>query len=252
MGIIEVEKLTRIYKTKGKDDIIALNNVSFTVMKGEVFGLLGSNGAGKTTLIKILSTFLAPTEGNANIFGYNTFGEEKKIRKKINLVYGGERGLYWRLSAYDNLIYFGDLYLIPRKELKKRANALLRLVGLEEKKDLRIESFSKGMIQKIQIARGLINDPDVLFLDEPTIGLDPIAVEELHNIIRKLNDKGKTIILTTHYMEEADELCDRIGFLKNGKLLDIGNSRELKEKYLHNSEANLKELFFEVLQNANT
>ncbi|BBK22842.1 hypothetical protein Aargi30884_17450 [Amedibacterium intestinale] len=248
MKIIEVKKLHRYYTSRDKKRVTALNNVSFDIFDNEIFGILGTNGAGKTTLIKIMSTFLAPSEGCVKVFGKKTFGEEKSIRPKINFIFGGERGLYNRLSAYDNLLFFGDLYLVPYSELKKRINYLLELVGLYEVKDRKVETFSKGMVQKLQIAKGLINDPLVLFLDEPTIGLDPVAVNDLHNIIYDLKARGKTIILTTHYMHEADKLCDRIAFISKGEILDIGTSDELKLKYLNTTDAELEDLFVKVMK----
>lgn len=147
--------------------------MSFDVHKGEIFGLLGPNGAGKTTTIKILTTLLAPTAGRAKVLGHDTFGDEQRLRSKINFIFGGERSLYWRLSAYDNLRYFASLYKVPTSVQKERIPYLLDMVGLLDKQDLKVETFSKGMKQRLQIARGLINDPEVLFLDEPTIGLDP-------------------------------------------------------------------------------
>lgn len=246
MDIIEICNLTRIYKVKNGEDVVALKNINLNIKDNEIIGILGVNGAGKTTLIKILSTFLAPTSGTAKINGFNTFGEEKKIRGYINFIYGGERGLYWRLSAYDNLLYFGDLYKVPRKILRERIIELLKLVDLYEERNRKIETFSKGMFQKIQIARGLINDPRILYLDEPTIGLDPIAVKNLHEIIKKLKSQGKTIVLTTHYMEEADKLCDRIAFINKGEIADIGTPGELKIKHLKDEEGKLEEIFIKV------
>jgi len=206
----------------------ALKGISFEVKKGEIFGLLGQNGAGKTTTIKILTTLLAPTSGEARVLGYNTFGEEKHLRPHINFIFGGERGLYWRLSARDNLIYFSDLYKVDKKTREKRIPELLELVGLSDRADEKVETYSKGMKQRLQIARGLINDPDILFLDEPTIGLDPVAAKDLRQLILQLKAEGKTILLTTHYMQEADDLCDRIAIINNGKILKIGTPEDIK------------------------
>lgn len=232
-----VNNLTRTYNSRidfvnhKKVEVKALDGISFSVDKGEIFGLLGPNGAGKTTTIKILSTLLAPSSGEAKVLGYDTFGKEKKIRGKINFIFGGEMGVYRRISARDNLIYFSNLYGIPRTLREKRIYELLELVGLTEKSDIKVETYSKGMIQRLQIARGLINDPDVIFLDEPSIGLDPIGARELRELIKKLHQKGKTIILTTHYMYEADELCDRIAIINKGKILALDTPEKLKEKY---------------------
>jgi len=211
-SIISVKGLQRDYiSTKGifkkdKKIIKAVNNVSFEVQKGEIFGLLGQNGAGKTTIIKILTTLLAPTAGEARVLGFKTFGEEKKLRPHINFIFGGERNLYWRLSARDNLLYFADLYKLNKETREKRISELLEMVDLADRADEKVEGFSKGMKQRLQIARGLINDPKVLFLDEPTIGLDPVGARDLRKLISLLSSQGKTILLTTHYMYEADEL----------------------------------------------
>jgi ABC-2 type transport system ATP-binding protein len=252
MGIaIEVKNLNRTYvgtlgMTK-KKTIEALKNISFTVNEGEILGLLGPNGAGKTTTIKILTTLLAPTSGEAKIIGHKCFGEEKFIRDKINFIFGGERGLYWRLSAYENLQYFGDIYKIPEKVLKRRIPELVKLVGLEGRENEKVEGFSKGMKQRLQIARGLINDPEILFLDEPTIGLDPIGAKDLRNIILKLKQEGKTILLTTHYMYEADELCDRAALINNGEIIDIDTPKHLKIKYLNDENGSLEDVYIKLI-----
>ncbi len=234
-NVISVKNLCREYiSTQGivkrkKQKIQALNNISFDIKKGEIFGLLGQNGAGKTTTIKILITLLAPTSGQAKVLGYNTFGQEKNIRSRINFVFGGERCLYWRLSARDNLIYFADLYKINKKVRDKRIKDIIELVGLKDRADDKVETYSKGMKQKLQIARGLINDPEILFLDEPTIGLDPISALELRKIIKMLSSQGKTILLTTHYMYEADELCDRIAIMDKGNIISLDTPENLKK-----------------------
>ncbi len=234
MSVVEVSNLKRNYKThigvfrRKKKITEALKGIDFSINKGEIFGLLGPNGAGKTTTIKILTTLLLPTNGNVRVLGYNVDGEEDKIRNRINFIFGGERSLYWRLSARDNLRYFADLHKITKKIREARINSLLKIVGLENRGDEKVETYSKGMKQRLQIARGLINDPEVLFLDEPTIGLDPVAAKELRHLILRLKNEGKTILLTTHYMQEADELCDRIAFINNGEILRIGTPEDIK------------------------
>ncbi|WP_346898326.1 ABC transporter ATP-binding protein [Clostridium sp. UBA7503] len=233
--VIVVNNLTREYKSvsgwlrKKKTTVNALNGISFDVEKGEIFGLLGPNGAGKTTTIKILTTLLIPTSGESKVLGHNTYGGEKNIRKHINFIFGGELGVYRRLSARDNLGYFANLYKIPKKIRSERIDELLKLVGLYEKADLKVETYSKGMTQRLQIARGLINDPDIIFLDEPTIGLDPVGARQLREIVKKLSMAGKTILLTTHYMHEADELCDRIAILSKGKIVALDTPKNLKK-----------------------
>jgi ABC-2 type transport system ATP-binding protein len=235
MGVISVRNLRRDYETtlgiikRDKKVVHAINDISFEVEKGEIFGLLGPNGAGKTSTIKILTTLLAPTSGEATVLGHKCFGEEKELRKKINFIFGGERSLYWRLSAYDNLSYFCDLYQIPEKIKKARIAELLEMVELSDRAHYRVETFSKGMKQRLQIARGLVNNPEVLFLDEPTIGLDPVGAKTLREIIKHLSGEGKTILLTTHYMQEADELCDRIAIINKGELYALNTSEKLKE-----------------------
>ena len=247
---IQVKNLFRDYETtigifkREKKIVPALRGISFSVKKGEIFGLLGPNGAGKTTTIKILTTLLAPTSGSAYVLGHKSFGDEKDLRKKINFIFGGERSLYWRLSAYDNLRYFSDLYKIDLKTQKKRIPKLLELVGLTDKRNYKVETLSKGMKQRLQIARGLINDPEVLFLDEPTIGLDPSGAAVLRKIIKDLANSGKTILLTTHYMQEADDLCDRIGIIDKGLLIDLDTPENLKSKYKKNT---LEEVYLQLV-----
>ncbi|MDK2866930.1 MAG: type transport system ATP-binding protein [Clostridiales bacterium] len=225
--MIEVLNVSRSFTTKKgiihrkTETMKAVNNISFSVNQGEIFGLLGPNGAGKTTTIKMLTTLLTPNEGKITILGYDTVKRAKEVQKRINFIYGGERSLYWRLTAKDNLIYFADLYNIEYKQMQSRVQGLLKLVGLEKYADKKVETFSKGMKQRLQIARALINDPEIVFMDEPTIGLDPAATHLLHEIIIDLKMRGKTIILTTHYMKEAEELCDRIAFIKQGEIVDI-------------------------------
>lgn len=233
-NIIEVNDLKREFiLTKGwvnrkREVVKAVDGISFEVKKGEIFGLLGQNGAGKTTIIKMLVTLLAPTSGTCKVLGYNAYGEEKKFRDKINFIFGGEMGVYRRLSARDNLRYFANLYYMDKNKADKQIEKLLELVELKDKADVLVETFSKGMIQRLQIARGLINDPEIIFMDEPTIGLDPFGAKILRDIIRKLKDDGKTIMLTTHYLYEADELCDRIAIINNGHLVALGTPQELR------------------------
>ncbi|WP_047985985.1 ABC transporter ATP-binding protein [Ornithinibacillus californiensis] len=235
-SIISVTDVKRTYKTetgyikKKRRQVDALKGITFSVEKGEIFGLLGPNGAGKTTMIKILTTMLTPTSGKVSILGFNPVTEMNSLRPHINFILGGERNLYWRLSAYDNLAYFADLYKLPRHEQKQTIDDLLELVGLTDVAHQRVETFSKGMKQRLQIARGLVNNPEILFLDEPSIGLDPVSARKLREIIQHLNGKGTTILLTTHYMFEADELCDRIAFIDKGEIVDIDSPENIKQK----------------------
>lgn len=230
--IIEVKNLSRFYKLK-EGTKCAVDNISFDVGEGEVFGLLGPNGAGKTTTMKILTTLLLPSAGEAKVLGYDVVSESHKIRDKINFVYGGERGVYGRLTAKEYMHYFCTLYKIKFKEQSSLITDLLNLVQLQDAINQKIHTFSKGMTQRLHIARCLINNPKLLFLDEPTIGLDPIGAKLLRDLVKELSSKGITIILTTHYMQEADELCDRIAFIKGGKVSLIGDPEHIKRSCNH-------------------
>jgi len=190
--------------------------------------LLGPNGAGKTTMVKIFTTLLLPTSGTARVLGLDAVKEQWALRRRIGFVFGGERGLYWRLSGLDNLRYFADLYRIPPEVSRLRIPELLERLGLAGRERDRVELYSRGMKQRLHLARGLLNDPEVLFLDEPTIGLDPVGARELRLIVRELADAGTTIFLTTHYMFEADAICDRIAVIKDGGIVAEGTPSSIK------------------------
>lgn len=209
------------WRQRRSQEVSALSEVTLDIRRGEVFGLVGPNGAGKTTFIKVLSTLLTPSGGRAAVLGYDVVTEFREIRKSINFVFGGERGLYWRLSCLDNMRYFADLYRIPRSVSTERVEQLIRLVGLWERRFDRVESFSKGMKQRLHLAKALINGPAVLFLDEPTIGLDPTAAHLVRDIVEHIKSTGTTVLLTSHYMLEMEELSDRIGVLNNGRLQTV-------------------------------
>jgi ABC-2 type transport system ATP-binding protein len=232
---VAVNNLSRTFATergflrRHRDVKHALTNISLAVEAGEIFGLIGPNGAGKTTLIKILTTLLTPSQGSAQVLGFDVVTQARQIRPHINFIFGGERGLYWRLSAYDNLSYFADLYQIERKIAKARIEQLLTMVGLWERRQERVESYSKGMKQRLHIAKALINDPQILFLDEPTIGLDPAAARFLRNLISEIRATGVTIFLTSHYMVEMEALCDRIAVLNEGVIVKLDTPAGLKE-----------------------
>jgi ABC-2 type transport system ATP-binding protein len=197
----------------------ALRGVDLEVQRGEIFGLLGPNGAGKTTLVKILSTLLTPSSGTARVLGLDVVAESAKLRPRIGLVLGGERGVYTRVSARENLRYFADLYGLPPAHRAARIQQVLDRVGLTENADRRVEEYSRGMKQKLHIARGILHEPEMLFLDEPTIGLDPKSARETRKLIRGLVADGVTIFLTTHYMFEAEELCGRVAVLTKGRIV---------------------------------
>ena len=254
--VIEVENLKREFMVKKgwfrrKNEVVkAVDGVSFQVKKGEIFGLLGQNGAGKTTIIKMLITLLAPSSGTCKVLGYNTYGEEKAFRNKINFIFGGEMGVYRRLSARDNLKYFANLYYMNNDQAEKQIDNLLELVDLKDKADVLVETFSKGMIQRLQIARGLINDPEIIFMDEPTIGLDPFGAKMLRDIIKILKCHGKTIILTTHYLYEADELCDRIAIINDGHLIAMGTPSELRDLVGAMDELTLEDVYIKLVEDS--
>ena len=218
-----------------KKRITAVDNVSLDIRRGEMFGLLGPNGAGKTTLIKLLCTLLLPTKGSARVAGHDLVSGAEEVRKKVGVVLGGERALYWRLTARENLWFFSQLYDIPEKEAKRRIRDLLDLVGLTERADDRVENYSKGMKQRLHIARGLINEPEIILLDEPTIGLDPAAARELRALVRELTTKqGRTVVLTTHYMQEADAMSDRVGIINKGRIIALDKPGNLKRSMQSN------------------
>jgi ABC-2 type transport system ATP-binding protein len=231
----KVFNVTRGIIRRTKSQIVAVRDVSFEVEYGELFGLIGPNGAGKTTTIKMLTTMLLPTSGKASVLGYDIEKEVTRIREKIGIVLGGERGLYTRVSAVDNLRYFADLYGVPQKVRDKRVKELLEFMGLSDRAHDRVETFSKGMKQRLHLARGLINDPEIIFLDEPTTGLDPEIARDTRKMIKDLIEKGKTILLTTHYMFEADELCKRVAVIRNGEIVALDSPSGLKKYVMDTS-----------------
>jgi len=233
--LCKVFNVTKGFLRRTRTRIIAVKDVSFEVDYGELFGLVGPNGAGKTTTIKMLTTMLIPTSGNATVLGYNVQKDITRVREKIGIVLGGERGLYTRVSAIDNLRYFADLYGVPPTIRDKRVKELLQFMGLWERARDRVETYSKGMKQRLHLARGLINDPQLIFLDEPTIGLDPEIAKDTRSMIRDLVRKGKTILLTTHYMFEADELCKRIAVIRGGEIVALDTPSGLKKYVMDTS-----------------
>ncbi|KWV29960.1 ABC transporter ATP-binding protein [Micromonospora rifamycinica] len=231
---IEAVGLCRRYRSRTgwlrprRREVHAVAGVDLAVGHGELFGLLGPNGAGKTTTIKLLNTLLVPTEGEARICGFDVVRQTREVRRRIGYVFGGDRGLYDRLSARDNLRYFAELYGVPGREQKRRIAELFELVRLTGREDDRVEGYSRGMRQRLHIARGLLHRPRVLFLDEPSIGVDPVAARELRQTVADLAATGTTVLLTTHYMAEADELCGRIAVLAGGRIQALGTPAELR------------------------
>ncbi len=214
--------------TKSFDGLVAVDGISFTIESGEIFGLLGPNGAGKTTTISMLSTMLKPTSGAATVNGHDIVTREDDVRKSIGIVFQ-DQSLDEELTAYENMDFHGRLYRIGGEERRQRIGELLALVGLEDRKDDLVKTYSGGMRRRLEIARGLLHEPKVLFLDEPTLGLDPQTRNHLWEYIARLNDeKGITIILTTHYMEEADRLCDRVAIIDRGTIVALDTTESLK------------------------
>jgi ABC-2 type transport system ATP-binding protein len=234
VAVIEALDLKRTYRTttgvirRRRLDVEAVRGISFAVEQGELFGLLGPNGAGKTTTIKMLITLLLPTAGTARVLGLDIEEHAREVRQRIGYVFGGDRGLYERLSALDNLRYFAELYGVSGKPQRRRIGEVLELVGLRGRERERVEGYSRGMRQRLHIARGILHDPEVVFLDEPTIGVDPVGARELRQTIGDLIAAGKTVLLTTHYMFEADALCDRIAVIAKGRIVGEGTPAELK------------------------
>jgi len=199
--------------------VVALDGVDLSIERGEIHGLLGPNGAGKTTLVKILTTILIPTGGTATVLGHDVVDEVREVRRRIGLVFGGDRGLYTRLTARQNLAYWAALYDVPGPVAGPRIDWLLERVGLGGRADDRVEEFSRGMKQRLHLARGLVGDPEVLFLDEPTVGLDPMASLRFRELVSEIRSEGKTVFLTTHDMAEAEAVCDRVSLIDRGRIL---------------------------------
>jgi ABC-2 type transport system ATP-binding protein len=235
---IEAEDLGRIYKIRGtkkekaiRKELVALANVNLKIEQGELFGLLGPNGAGKTTLIKILTTLLAPTTGRARVAGHDVIAAPQLVRPCINMVSGGESSGYGLLTVRENLWMFSQFYGVPSKEAYQRIDGLLKRVGIFDRRHTKSSDLSTGLRQKMNIVRGFMTDPEVLFLDEPTLGLDVGASREVRSLIREWldEDKSRTLLLTTHYMVEADELCDRVAIINQGRVLACDTPAVLKQ-----------------------
>jgi ABC-2 type transport system ATP-binding protein len=252
--IIQAKNLTKIFwkksgqghrlERKKKEKVVAVDHVDLEIKRGELFGLLGPNGAGKTTTIKMLCTLLVPDEGTATVDGLDVVKNADEVRRKLGVVLGGERALYWRLSGYENLWFFSQMYNVPPRLAKERIQELLKLVELDKSAHDMVEKYSRGMKARLHLARGLVNDPDILLLDEPTLGIDPSGARMLRDFIKNelQGKRGKTILLTTHYMQEADELCDRVAIIDNGKLIALDTPKALKERI---SEVEVAEVLVE-------
>jgi ABC-2 type transport system ATP-binding protein len=236
MAIIQVDNLKKSFITKKgsvfrrkKERVTAVDGISFSIEPGEIFSLLGPNGAGKTTTIKILATLLIPDSGQALVKGFDVARDDLAVRKILTAVLPGERTLFWKLTVKENLFYFGSLYGLTRRYVKGKIDGLLRFFNIEDKRDVLVEKLSTGERQKVVLSRALLPDPEVILLDEPTLGLDPAAAISLRNLIKRIAGRGKTILLTTHYMYEADELSDTVAIINNGKIVCLDRPARLKQ-----------------------
>lgn len=240
--MILVKDLKKSFK-----DVDALKGVSFHVDQGEVLGLLGENGAGKTTTLRILATMLNPNGGEAWINGKNTVKLPQEIRREIGILFGGESGIYDRLTARENIAYYGELNDMSKQEIEDRINHLVKVLNMEEYIDRRAGKFSKGMKQKVAIARSIVHNPPVMLFDEPTSGLDVSGARIIHQFIQTCKEEGKTVIFSSHSMMEVEKLCDRVAIIHKGKIVEEGYLVDLKDKY--NME--LEDLFLELVGDKN-
>jgi len=240
----------RFARTSGYRDLLpfrkrqwvtAVEDVSLDIREGEFFGLLGPNGAGKTTFIKMLCSLVLPTSGTARVFGHDVVREEQAVKKLVGLVSSEERSFYWRLTGQENLQFYASLYHIPQKQARARIKELLRLVDLSDKRDVRFQNYSTGMRQKLAIARGLLHEPQVLFVDEPTRSLDPVSAKAVRRFLKEhLTGEGKTIVLATHNLNEAEQLCDRVAIMNRGRISALGSVKELRSVFQKKEKCELK------------
>src|SRR3972149_830912 len=241
--MIQAESLTKHFQDKKRGLIKAVDQASFTCNPGEIFGLLGLNGAGKTTALRLLSTTLKPTSGTAKVAGFDIVRQSLEVKSRIGFL-TGNTALYPRLTADEVITYFCRLYGLNSGELEKRKKQIFDTLGITEFKDTKVDKLSTGMKQKVSIARTIIHDPMVLILDEPTVGLDVITSRGIVEMIRNAKKQGKTVIFSTHLMEEASKLCDRIAIIHKGKILIIGSLKELQEK---TGEKELENIFVKLV-----
>ncbi len=206
----------------------AVDGIDLRVESGEIFGLLGPNGAGKTTTMKMLATLLIPTSGAIRVLGIDPLERPREVRARLGAMLSGERSLYWKLTARENLEYFAALYHVPQAETDQRIAGVLTAVKLTDRAEDYVERYSTGMRQRLALARALLPDPPLIILDEPTVGLDPQASRDLRDRVRELRAQGRTVLLTTHYMEEADQLCDRVAIIDHGRIVALDTPAALK------------------------
>jgi len=228
--------------TKRFGSFTAVDSVDLTVRRGEIYGFLGPNGAGKSTTIRMLCTLITPTSGTARVDGYDVVHQGNQVRERIGLV-SEKLIMYPRLTALENLTFFGRLYGLDRNTLRKKSEELLEMVKLTPFKDKQVGGYSSGMRQRINVIRAILHDPDIIFMDEPTVALDPQSTRFVRDLVKDLKVRGHTIVLTTHIMEEADELSDRVGIIDRGKVLAVDSPQALKERHNTNS---LLEVFLEL------
>lgn len=237
--MIIVENLKKKFK-----EFEAVKGISFEAKEGEVLGLLGENGAGKTTTLRMLATMLKPTEGTAKINGYDLLKEPEKVRGEIGILFGGEVGIYDRLTARENIRYFAELNNMKKTDIEKRINELSNMLDMNEYIDKRVAKFSRGMKQKVSIARAIVHDPNVMLFDEPTSGLDVTATRVVHDFIQTCRAEGKVIIFSSHTMSEVEKLCDKVVIINKGDIVANGTIPEL-EKHFNNN--NLEEVFMRLV-----
>jgi ABC-2 type transport system ATP-binding protein len=246
-----IDNLTKKFaRTSGYRDLLpfrkkqwvtAVENMTLDIREGEFFGLLGPNGAGKTTLIKLLCSLILPTSGIARIFGHDILREEQTVKNLVGLVSSEERSFYWRLTGYENLEFFASLYNLPKQLARQRIGELLNLVGLNKEADMRFQNYSTGMKQKLAIARGLLSEPKVLFVDEPTRSLDPVSAQSVRSFLKeKAIVEKKTIVLATHNLSEAEQLCDRLAIINHGRIIAMGTVKELRSLFQTHEECHLQ------------
>jgi ABC-2 type transport system ATP-binding protein len=228
--------------TKRFNDVVAVDDLSLAVAKGELFGLLGPNGAGKTTILNVLCGLVAPTRGSAYVGGYDVQTDAQQVKALIG-VCPQETAVYSHLTGRENVELFGHLHAMSKQRRQQNADALLEKMGLRDDADRRVGKYSGGMRRRINLIMALVNDPDIAFLDEPTVALDPQSRHAVWDFIRGLTAQGKTVVLTTHYMEEAEALCDRVGIIDHGRLIALGSPHELKDTF---GAVNLEDVFIEL------
>lgn len=224
--MLEVNNVSKIFK-KGNKEFVAVDGLNLSVKAGEIFGLIGTNGAGKTTTMRMIGTTLKPTTGDIKVCGFDTVKQQEEVRKNIGILFGGDTGLYDRLTARENIKYFGELNGMDEEEIDKQIELLTQAFGLEGYLDRRCGNFSRGMKQKTSFARAIIHNPQVMLFDEPTSGLDILASEEVVAFIKQCKKMGKTILLSTHNMQEVEELCDRALIINGGRTLASGTLEQI-------------------------